>query len=375
MNHFTETTTTSLGGNLLNSLKGILFGFALLVGSIYLLSFNEHRSINQALALEEMQEKIITVDTPTYKTEYENKPILIYGDIEPINPLEDTIFGVKSDALVLEREVEMYQWVEHKSSKDEKQLGGSTETVTTYDYEKEWKSYEEDSVSFRYPENHHNPIMQYKSKSFSTDANLGDFYLSENVVSMLRNSSSYTGLSTMPDTILGMSNHKSFLYKGNDVENPEIGDLKISYSQTQKGLYTLAGMTSDKAFGHYESSNDRSLLFTRSGKVNSSTIFKEEFQSNTILTWVLRGVGLMLMFFGFMLIMGLIVAISNIVPIFGSLVEGVTAVIAGGLTLILGSVVIAIAWFASRPMLSLSIIGVGIALSALVFFMKNNKKS
>lgn len=373
MDHFTETTTTSLGGNLLNSFKGILFGLLLLVGSIYLLSYNEHRSINQALALEEMQEKIITVDTPIYKSEYENNPILIYGDVEPINPLEDKMFGVKSDALMLEREVEMYQWVEHKSTHDEKQMGGSTETVTTYDYEKEWSSFTNDSSSFRYPEGHHNPEMKYKRQTFTTDANLGDFHLSERVVNLFRNRSPYNGLSSLPEKVLGLTNHQSYLYSGENPEAPEVGDLKISYSQTKKGVYTLAGKTDAKEFGYYRSSNDRSLLFTRVGKVEAYTIFEEEFRANAILTWVLRGVGLLLMFFGFMLIMGLVVAISNIIPIFGSLVEGVTAIIAGGLTLVVGSIVIAIAWFASRPMLSFTILGVGIGLAVLVFFFKKRR--
>ena len=373
MNHFTETTTTSLGGNLLNSLKGILFGFALLVGSIYLLSYNEHRSINQALALEEMQENIITVNTPIYKAEYDNKPILIYGDVKPMTPLEDTLFGVKSDSLMLEREVEMYQWVEHVESKDEKKMGGSTETVTTYDYEKEWSSSTNDSSSFKYPADHHNPEMKYRGKSFTSDANLGDFHLSKNVVHLFNNSSTYNGLSSLPEKILDLTNHHSYLYKGNNPNVPVVGDLKITYSQTEKGLYTLAGTTEGKEFGYYRSSNDRNLLFTRAGKVNANIIFEEEFRANTILTWVLRGVGLMLMFCGFMLIMGLLVAISNIIPILGSLVEGITALIAGGLTLVLGSIVIAIAWFDSRPMLSLSILGVGIGLAVLVFFFKKKK--
>ncbi|CAA6823518.1 MAG: Unknown protein [uncultured Sulfurovum sp.] len=370
MNYFTETTSTSLGGNLLNSLKGILVGILLLVGSIYLLSYNEHRSINQALALEEMQEKIVLVDRPQYKVEYEKQPILIYGDVVPINPLEDTLFGIKSNELGLERNVEMYQWVEHVSSRDEKQVGGSTETVTTYEYEKAWRSTEEDSRLFRYPENHANPKMKYKSKTFSTDANLGEFYLSESIVTQFSNSSDYNGLATMPDQILDMTNHKTFLYKGKTADEPEIGDLKITYTQTEKGIYTLAGMTKGKTFGAYKSSNDRSLLFTRVGQVEASTIFEEEFKANTMLTWLFRAIGLLLMFFGFMLIMNLLVAIANILPIFGSLVEGVTALIAGALTLVLGSGVIAIAWFASRPMLSLSILGVGISLAILVFLLK-----
>jgi len=61
MDQFTETTRTSYGANIGNSLKGILFGLILIVGSIILLWWNENRSVNQADALNEMNAKIVTL--------------------------------------------------------------------------------------------------------------------------------------------------------------------------------------------------------------------------------------------------------------------------------------------------------------------------
>jgi len=43
-----------------------------------------------------------------------------------------------------------------------------------------------------------------------------------------------------------------------------------------------------------------------------------------------------------------------------------TGLIAGAITLILGSIVIALAWFTSRPMMSLTIIGVGVIIGLLL---------
>ena len=373
MNHFTENVTIGLGENLLKSFKGISLGISLVIGSIYLFSYNEHRSINQTLALEEMQENIIIVDKPIYKTDYENKPILVSGDIEPIEALEDTVFNVKSNGLMLERNVEMYQWVEHVSSTETKEIGGSTEIVKSYEYKKEWSSSFNNSSSFKYPTEHYNPEMKYPQKRFITNAHLGEFYLSRNVVSELSNSTPYNGLDKMPKKILDTNNHHTYLYKGTNPSNPQVGDLKISYMETQKGLYTLVGTTRGKDFGYYQSTNDINLLFTRVGKVQSSIIFEEEFKNNVILTWVFRVIGFILMYLGFMLIMGLFVAISNIIPIFGSLLEGALGVIAGIMTLALGSLVIAIAWFASRPILSFIILGVGLALALLVNIYKSRK--
>jgi len=372
LNHFSETTTRGYGENIGNSFKGILFGFFLIVGSIFLLSWNENRSINQTLALEEMQSKMVTLHDTKYDIKYENTPILIQGEVLPKQPLEDTQFGVKSNGLSLHRNVLMYQWRENKHSKSEDKLGGGTETITTYDYVKEWSSSAINSSSFRHPQGHINPPLNYSKETFTTDANLGDFYLSKDIIAHFNHSSSFDGLSTLPSEIAGFKNHKSFLYKGENLNSPSIGDIKISYTQTPKGVYSIAGMAHDKAIVPYLSSNGRDLIFVRTGVVTADKIFKEEFDANSTLTWILRAVGLLLMFVGFMLLMGPLATLANVIPMLGSLVEGASAMVAGVLTLLLGSVVIAIAWFASRPMLSLIIIGVGIGLTMILGRLKKD---
>ncbi len=373
MNHFTETHTTGYGENIGNSFKGILFGFFLIVASILLLSWNENRSINQTLALEKMQSKIVTLPDTKYDIKYDNIPVLIQGDVLPKKALEDAQFQVKSDGLSLHREVAMYQWREKKTTESRDKLGGGTETITTYDYLKEWSRREVDSSSFRHPENHKNPPMTVDAKSFTSDANIGDFYLSENIINHFSNSASPLTLSSVPKEIDGFSNHQTFLYKGADINTPAIGDIKITYTQTPKGVYSIVGMAKDKSIVPYLSQNEKDFLFIRAGKVSANQIFQEEFSSNTMLTWTLRAVGLLLMFFGFMLIMGPLATFANVIPMFGSLVEGASALVAGVLTLLLGSIVIAIAWFASRPLLSLAIIGVGIGLTMLMGRFKKEK--
>jgi len=81
------------------------------------------------------------------------------------------------------------------------------------------------------------------------------------------------------------------------------------------------------------------------------------------------------MFFGFMLIMGPLETLANVIPMLGSVIGGASALVAGVLTLLLGSLVIAIAWFASRPLLSLTIIGVGIGLTFILKSFKKDKES
>ena len=166
MDNFTETTTTSYGSNLMNSLKGIFFGFILLIGSIVLLSWNEGRSVNQADALKEMSGNIVTLPDTKYDIANEGKPVLVHGTINPISELVDPLFGVKSNALMLRRNVEMYQWKENKSTKSEDKMGGSTETTSTYNYVKTWSNKEISSLNFKHPEGHANPTMVHQSHTF-----------------------------------------------------------------------------------------------------------------------------------------------------------------------------------------------------------------
>ena len=376
MDQFTETTRMGYGANIGNSFKGIFFGLILLIGSVILLWWNESRSVNQADALNEMSAKIITLPDSIYHPEHENKPVLVQGNVKPLSQIEDPLFGVKSDGLVLRRTTEMYQWKENTSTKTEEKLGGATETTTTYNYVKEWSSHAINSSSFKHPMQHNNPPMNYESQTFMTDAQLGGYYLSKNMVGKFGASQAYNGLSSMPKKIGVATNHMGFLYIGyrpqnlmtgytgsSSPQNPRIGDVKISYTYAPAGQYTIAAKSQNKALVNYTTNNNKSMSFVRSGTVSAQQIFQEELDANSTLTWILRFVGLMMMFIGFTLIMGPLATLAKVIPMLGSLVGGVTSVIAGVLTLVLGSIVISLAWFASRPMLSLAIVGISVAIA------------
>lgn len=363
MDSFKEVTHRGYGQNIGNSIKGIFIGLLLLIGSIILLWWNEGRSVDQATALQEMKENITTLPSATYDAQYDGKAVLVQGKVEPLHEVVDAEFGVRTDGLILKKDVQMYQWRENKQSRSEDKLGGGTETVTTYDYVKTWSATQIDSSFFKHQSGHENPVMSRKSETYVTEATLGAFHLDKNMVRYIEPSKRYHGLNEMPEQIGVARNHKSFLYIGERPEAPEIGDVKISYTYAPSGVYSYAAKVAGKSLAPYITENGKSFVFVRTGNVDAMTIFQEELDANTALTWMLRGVGLLLMFIGFSMMMGPIVALLKVIPAIGSFAGGVTGIIAGVLTLLLGSVVIALAWFGSRPLLSLGILGVGTAIA------------
>jgi len=362
MDRYTETSYTSYGQHIGSSFKGILFGLLLLIGSIVLIWWNEGRSVDQADALEEMQQKITTLASPRYDASLEGKAVLVQGEVTPRQVVMDTQFEVSTDGLVLRRKVEMYQWKETSHSESKDKLGGGTETVTTYEYHKVWSSMPIDTSFFKQKSGHENPPMHYESMTFSTDAQLGDFYLDKRMIGHI-GANTPLDLSKLPKENGAVKNYRSFLYIGEDPAVPKVGDVKITYTYAPAGLYTVAAKASGKALVPYMTQNGKALVFIRSGRVEAQTIFKEELESNAMLTWVLRIVGLSLMFVGFSLIMGPLQAFARVIPALGSLVGGATGIVAAVLTLIFGSLIIALAWLGARPMLSLVIIGAGVGIA------------
>ncbi|MBN2825650.1 MAG: hypothetical protein JXQ76_10015 [Campylobacterales bacterium] len=373
MDHYTETTHTSYGQNIGGSLKGIIFGIVLVIASIVLLWWNEGRSVDQQNALKEMQRVIQTLPNTQYDATYNNKAVLLQGKVTPNGNVQDPVFGIKSPVLILKRSVEMYQWKEKTTTHTEDKVGGGTETTTTYDYIKEWSSSEISSSSFKYPQGHHNPSMAYKTEEFVTDATMGDFHLATNIVSKFSTNQSFGDLSSLPKQIGDVTNHGSFLYKGYNPSVPQIGDLRITFSYAGPGEYSIAAKLNERNIVPYDTKNGKHFVFIRNGRVSAEEIFKQEHQANAILTWILRGVGLLIMFIGFNLILKPLVAIANVIPFIGSIIGAGTGLVSAVLTFILGPIVIAIAWFASRPLFSLTIIGIGVAI-ALFLSSKGKKK-
>lgn len=146
-----EVTTESWGSRLGGSLKGVLVGAGLFVAGIPLLFWNEGRAVKTAKALEEGEAACVSLPSAdSVDAQNEGKLIHLTGNAVTQDTLTDGLFpGVSLKAIELTRSVEYYQWVEHESTREEKQLGGSVKKITTYSYKKEWVSSPQDSSEYK----------------------------------------------------------------------------------------------------------------------------------------------------------------------------------------------------------------------------------
>jgi hypothetical protein len=154
---YTEVTSRSWGSRLGDSLKGIGVGLLLICVGVVALWWNEGRAVDRARALEEGAGQVISIDAGRIDQTYEGKLIHLSGHAITEESLSDPDFGVRAQAIKLRRVVMMYQWKEHSHSETKEKLGGGSETVTTYTYDKGWDSSVIQSSGFKKPTGHQNP--------------------------------------------------------------------------------------------------------------------------------------------------------------------------------------------------------------------------
>src|SRR3982750_1338729 len=154
---FSVVSSESWFSRIVQSIKSVLFGLLVFVVSFPLLYWNEGRAVRTEKSLTEGQGAVVSVPSSAVDPSKEGKLVHTSGAVKTAAPIADDELPVNATAVKLMRTVEMYQWTEHESRETKKKLGGGSETVTTYQYKKEWAKGHVDSASFKKPEGHENP--------------------------------------------------------------------------------------------------------------------------------------------------------------------------------------------------------------------------
>jgi hypothetical protein len=104
-------------------------------------------------------------------------------------------------------------------------------------------------------------------------------------------------------------------------------------------------------------------------------MFKEAERANVMLTWILRGVGFLMMFLGLNMVLRPFAVVADVLPILGSLVGAGTGLVAAAVAICLTLVTIAISWLAARPLLAIGLLVLAVAgVSGLIYLSRQRKK-
>ena len=355
---FTEVISESWFSRILGSLKGVLFGLLLIALAVFLVYWNEGRAVKTAKSLAEGKGAVVSVEANAVNPAHEKKLIHVSGEATTSQTLHDPTFALAAQALRLTRKVEMYQWKETEKSETQKKLGGGTETVKTYSYEKVWKGEVIPSSHFKKPEGHENSAKMSVEPAavVTSQGTLGAFQLSASVIAKMSGEKprelTAEDFAQLPEHWKAKAKLEAGgLYLGNDPAAPAIGDERVTFTVLKPGIFSVLARQAGQTFEPYPTRAGGTIERVEAGQVAADLMFQHAEKENAVLTWVLRLVGFLLMAAGIGLILSPISVFADVLPFVGDILGvGVafTALVLGG---VLTVGIIALAWIAVRPIL------------------------
>ena len=153
------------------------------------------------------------------------------------------------------------------------------------------------------------------------------------------------------------------IFIGESPSQPRIGDLRVSFRLAPAGPASIVGRQAGTGFADYQTKAGDALLMVRPGIMSAADMFAAAQRENNILTWILRFAGVFAMFIGFMMVLAPLVVVADVVPFIGNILSAGSAIVSLVLTAIVAPVVIAVAWFWYRPLVSAAVLAVGLVLA------------
>ncbi len=354
--------TNSKGG-------GLVLGLILIVVGVILLWSNEGRTVKTQSAINEAQKEYVDVTSEKIDSKNEGKLIATTGKLDITNSgdLKDGKFNITIKAAKLERKVEMFQWDESCTTDEDDHKDCK--------YEKKWSDVLIDSTNFE-KSGYTNPTsFKYESEEYKAEnIKVGEYALPERLLERLSynenlNNEKLTEMYKTP-----VDNFKlegNYLINSANASDPQVGDLRISYSYASDGEVSMLGVQKDNTLTAFTGKKGKSIFEIRRGKQTGKEILNNLTKSNQRTKWFLRVVGTIAVMLGFSSLFSPLQYFTDKIPVVRTIVNTGTGIVATILGLGTSLIVIAVAWFRYRPVLSIVLIAIVVG---LLLFLKFGKK-
>lgn len=339
------------------SFFGFLFSFVVIVGALVLLAWNEHRTLKNHKGLIAAGETVQAIDAADAGLDLEGKLVHLSGRVESRETLVDPEFGIETGGLVLRRKVEMYQWKENKRTEEREKLGGGIERVTTYSYDKVWDDEPISSSGFG-ERGYDNPrSMPYRNQRFVVNqAFIGAFRADDTVLNALNSEALALGeAGKMPGEFRQVDGNTLYAGRGTP-GSPQIGDLRVRYTLVPAQEASVIAQVAGDGFSAWKSPVGTDIYLVEPGRVTPPDMVRQAQSSNSMFGWILRGVGFVLMWIAFGMMLSPLRTVAAVLPPLGKLVGAATGMVSFVLAAVISLTTIVLSWILVRPLWAVSVV-------------------
>lgn len=331
-----------------NKSGGILVGIIFILAGIFLLWFNEGRTVKTKAAIMEAEDEYIDVSSETIDKNNDGKLIATNGKLEvSYDGATDTTFDIHVAKPKLKRTVEMYQWKETCEDNNGNEVCR---------YSMVWDDDIINSNAFE-DATHNNPSsMPYSSETFTADGSkIGDFSLDRELLNQLSTDKKINLKDTAKTTNMGLTTDGTY-YTNVQNETPKVGDIRISFSYSDATNVSVLAVQKNNGFSKFTSKEGYSIYELEEGTLTGKQILQKLSDENNMTKWIFRLMGTLFIMGGFAAIISPLQRLANFIPFFGTVFGWVTGFATFILGLALSLIVIALAWLRYRPVLSIGLL-------------------
>jgi hypothetical protein len=359
---FTEVTSKSWLQNITDSFAGVLVGVILFFLAFYVLWVNEGNVDMAKIALNSS----IAIKADTLNSDADGKFVSLTGSLVADAPIGDTGYLRPGSYVKLDRQVEMYAWIEKTKSETKDKLGGGSETTTTYTYYKNWTANPPASADFKHPEDHQNPAMAIESASNTAPAaKIGVYKVDVTEMDLPKGGAVAVG---SDNVVSGKGRPEAgYIYIGSgSIPAPQLGDLRISYRALPSGIKVTAfGKLDGSELTPYYYQNKTRFFRAIKGTREEAVFLMAEERKTTM--WVMRVVGFAMMWLGLTLFFGPLNEILDVLPFLGKASRFLIGLVSFPVALVLSIITILISMVAHNIWLLIAVL---VIIAGLISYKK-----
>ncbi|MEM6903708.1 MAG: TMEM43 family protein, partial [Pseudomonadota bacterium] len=251
-------------------------------------------------------------------------------------------------------------WEETETTRTEDTAGGGSRTVKEYSYDRVWSEEFHDSRGFRHSQNHRNPdSMEYQSRWHNAqNASFGIFRLEQNIIGQLDETRALPlgGYPITPPEGFQLAD-ETHLFRGvGSLSSPQIGDYRAVFRYVALDPISVIARQSGNRLQSVRTGNGLEYLLVGQGQFTAEDLIEKRRGEEELKAWIIRGVGMLMMAIGVQSIFALLGSLLGFIPFVRGLAGGIGFVAGVMVAITLGSITIAMAWLAARPIFAMSLL-------------------
>ncbi|SMP68273.1 Protein of unknown function [Neorhodopirellula lusitana] len=154
-------------------------------------------------------------------------------------------------------------------------------------------------------------------------------------------------------------------------KSPKIGDLRIHFEAVPQGPVSLIAGLQGNTFAAYQTSNGEPMERLYAGTLTAFQVVANLRSENSMMAWMLRGLGFVLCFVGVTMIFSPAQALFRWIPLVGDITGALIGLVAVGVALLCGLTTIAVSWVAVRPVFAIGLLAIA---GGIAYLLRRKQK-